>query len=99
MAGANHPFFKYKNGEALSRAHLTSVVQRLLERDGCPYDAAFKGHKFRSGAATTAAKAGMPDWLIKTIGRWASDAYLTYIKTPQTTERCFDTDETRLISK
>ena len=23
MAGANHPFFKYKNGEALSRAHLT----------------------------------------------------------------------------
>ena len=85
MAGANHPFFKYKNGQALSRAHLTSVVQRLLERDGCPYAAAFKGHSFRSGAATTAAEAGVPDWLIKTMGRWASDAYLTYIKTPQAT--------------
>ena len=85
MAGANHPFFEYKNGEALSRAHLTSVVQRLLERDGCPYATAFKGHSFGSGAATTAAEEGVPDWLIKTMGRWASDAYLTYTKTPQTT--------------
>ena len=84
MAGTNHPFFEYKNGKALLRAHLTSVVQRLLERDGYPYAAAFKGHSFRSGAATTAAEAGVPDWLIRTMGRWASDAHLTYIKTLQT---------------
>ena len=83
-AGTNHHFFEHKDGEALSQAHLTSVVQLRLERDGCPYAAAFKGQSCRSGTATTAAEAVVPDWLIRTMGRWASDAHLTYIKTPQT---------------
>ena len=84
MASTNHHFFEHKNGEAPSQAHLTSVVQRLLERDGCPYAAAFKGHSYRSGTATTAAEAVVPDWPIRTMGRWASDTHPTYIKTPQT---------------
>ena len=97
MAGTNHPFFKHKNGKVLSRAHLRSVVQRLLERDGCPYAAAFKGHSFRSEAATMAAKAGVPDWLIKTMGQWASDVYLTDIKTPQTTNATQTTGPFRCV--
>ena len=35
-------------------------------------------HSFRSGATTTAA-AGIPDWLINTLGRWRSNAYQVYI--------------------
>jgi len=81
----NDPLFRFRNRTPLSRSSLTSTVQRLLKEDGCPHASAYKGHSFRSGAATTAASAGVPDWLIKVMGRWASDAYQTYIKTPQTT--------------
>ena len=42
----------------------------------CPSN--YASQSFRIGAATTAAAAGLPTWLIKTLGRWSSDAYLTY---------------------
>jgi hypothetical protein len=32
------------------------------------------------GAAKTAASAVLASWLIKTLGRWASDCYERYIK-------------------
>ena len=44
----------------------------------------FNGHSFRIGAATTAASRGMEeDCIIKTIGRWESDAYQRYVKIPR----------------
>ena len=30
-----------------------------------------------------AAPAGLPSWLIKTLGRWSSDTYLTYVHCPK----------------
>ena len=44
--------------------------------------AAYTGHSFRIGAATTAAARGLPDSLIKTLCRWESAAYMLYIHTP-----------------
>ena len=40
-------------------------------------------HSFRIGAATAAGSAGLPTWLIKTLGRWSSDCYERYIRTPK----------------
>ncbi|XP_067017747.1 uncharacterized protein [Acropora muricata] len=37
------------------------------------------------GAATTAAAAGLPAWLIKILGHWRSDSYQRYIHLPQAT--------------
>ena len=50
---------------------------------GLPYGS-LKGQSFRIGAASAAATAGLPDWLIKVLGRWSSDCYQMYIRTPET---------------
>ena len=33
-------------------------------------------------ATTAAAAAGLPAWLIRILGRWNSNAYLSYIRCP-----------------
>ena len=40
----------------------------------------FKGHSFRIGAATLAAKMGLTDTQIRLMGRWNSNAFLSYIR-------------------
>ena len=65
----------------LTRQKLTEIIRYLLTQAGmCPSN--YASHSFRIGAATTAAAAGLPTWLIKTLGRWSSDAYLTYVHCP-----------------
>ena len=45
----------------------------------------YSSHSFRIGAMTSAVTVGIPDHLIKTLGRWESSAYLTYIRTSHET--------------
>ena len=80
--GTSHPLFTFTDGRNLTRASLTNNVRALLHV--CGLDSAnFASHSFRIGAATTAGAVGLPDWLIKVLGRWKSNAYQTYIKTPK----------------
>lgn len=74
------PLFRHTNGLPLTRATLTTWLRTAVSRAGI--EGNFSGHSFRIGAATSAAAAGIPDHLIKTLGRWLSSAYQLYIQTP-----------------
>ena len=66
----------------LSHPQLTAEVRQLLSCTGMsPSD--YASHSFRIGAATTAAAVGLPPYLIKTLGRWNSNAYMCYTRCPQ----------------
>ena len=74
------PLFTFSDGRPLTRQQLSSTFQSILHSAG--YTGSYSGHSFRIGAATTAAARGVPDHLIKTLGRWSSDAYQIYSRTP-----------------
>ena len=74
------PLFIRQSGLPLSRSLLTSWLRSIIEGAGIPGN--FSSHSFRIGAATVAARNGVPDHLIQTLGRWTSNAYQLYIHTP-----------------
>lgn len=80
-ANLRGPLFQYSSGHFLTRSKLTSELRSLLSRGGFT-SSEYAGHSFRIGAATAAAAANMPPWLIKVMGRWSSDCFERYIKTP-----------------
>lgn len=45
----------------------------------------YAGNSFRIEVASTAARNGVQDLLIKTMGRWESSAYMLYIRTSRET--------------
>ena len=72
----------FKDGTYLSRQRFVELVQAALQKAGIN-ESEYCGHSFRISAATTAAKKGMEDSIIKTLGRWESVAYLQYVKIPR----------------
>ena len=75
------PLFIYQDGSYLSKAKLGQALNRVLTAAGID-PTFYKGHSFRIGAATTAAACGVEDSLIQKMGRWSSDAFRLYIRTP-----------------
>ena len=72
------PFFQAGRFVPLSCTAVTRALRQLLQQAGIN-SLQYSSHTFWIGAATTAAAAGLPVWLIKNLGRWSSDAYLSYI--------------------
>ena len=75
------PLFLFRNGSPLSKERLLVHLRQALSHQGLD-PSGLTGHSFRIGAATAAARAGMEDSLIQTLGRWHSAAFLRYIRTP-----------------
>ena len=61
------PFSHFEDSSSLTRARFASAVWAAL-RLASVDDSRYSGHSFCIGAATTAALAGLPDSLIKTLG-------------------------------
>ena len=75
------PLLLWKTSLPLLRNTFIQAVKAALLSAGINHSL-YSGHSFRIGAATSAASAGVPAHLIQTMGRWSSDAYLSYIRTP-----------------
>ena len=80
------PLFHWQNGSYLTRESFINSLREVLTSAGYPPEK-YAGHSFRIGAATTAARCGIPDSLIQTLGRWQSSAYMRYIRTSPDTLR------------
>ena len=63
----------------ISKRMLDKKIKTLVELAGLDKDL-YSTHSLRAGAATSAAEAGFSEWEIKDLGRWASSAYLLYVR-------------------
>ena len=76
------PVFLHENGSIFSKVEFNKDLSTLLavypelsnDQDK------WTGHSFRSGLATILSSLGFSETEIKSWGRWASDAYLVYVK-------------------
>ena len=76
--------FINENGSPMKRGQLVLKVQQALQQTGA-IGHHYNGHSFRIEAATSASQAGVPETMIKILGRWSSMAYQQYIR-PSTTD-------------
>lgn len=71
-------FLTYLNVLPLTRFKFSVTLRRCLTAVGLNAND-FGTHSFRIGAATEAARAGLPETEIQRIGRWRSSCYSGYI--------------------
>jgi hypothetical protein len=75
------PLFVTQTGSPLDRRTFITLLKSVLQHIGLDSDC-YNGHSFRIGAASSCAAVRIEDHLIKTLGRWTSDCYYRYIRTP-----------------
>ena len=78
---ASDPLFRLTSGSAMTRRNLADFVSSLLRLLGMDPQF-YSGHSFRIGGAISASVAGLNDYENKLIGRWSSDCYKRYIRSP-----------------
>ena len=79
---ASDPLFIAEGGKALDVSTLVAGTQALLVKANIADAAAYLGHSFRRGGATSLHLAGASDSIIRVMGRWRSFAFATYVDTP-----------------
>ena len=72
-AAADDLLFNAGRFAPLTNASLNKALRILLKNAGLD-QLQYASHSLRIGAATTAAAARIPVWMIKTLGRWNSNA-------------------------
>ena len=72
------PLFRWRAGLPLTARDVNTHLRSILA--GASIQGRYSSHSFRIGAATAAAAVGIPDHLIKVMGRWSTSAYQRYIR-------------------
>ena len=76
------PLFVLEDGTYLTRQQFAALLSGTLLQAGIS-DRRYTTHSFRIRAATTAKDSGISDVHIKMLGRWKSNAYQLYVRTPK----------------
>ncbi|KAH9924119.1 hypothetical protein B0H21DRAFT_701128 [Amylocystis lapponica] len=76
---ANFPLFAFRAGDGgcicLTKKHFLRVCNGVWRLRGIPHTT---GHSFRIGGTTELLTRGVDPDIVKTMGRWSSDAFLRY---------------------
>jgi hypothetical protein len=75
------PLFAYPNGEGIQRAVFTRQLKTCIAFYP-EFSNNIKSHSFRIGGATYIAQQGASDEQIRRAGRWRSNAFRAYIRSP-----------------
>ena len=75
---AEGALFRWKNGKVVRAREFNSRMKSILEKGGINMNE-FAGYSLRRGRALSMALAGVPDRVIRAVGRWKSYAYRIYI--------------------
>jgi len=78
-SGPHEPFFLLPSMKVLTRTIFLDLFSKACQSANVTC-VGLKGHSFRIGAATAAAEAQVPDYLIQTLGRWKSSSYTRYTR-------------------
>ncbi|XP_049453890.1 uncharacterized protein LOC125901913, partial [Epinephelus fuscoguttatus] len=73
------PLFVSEVGQVVTRFWFQHHLRHVLSLSGVS-PLQYSGHSFRIGAATSASRNGVPEHLIKIMGRWSSQTYHRYIR-------------------
>ena len=65
------------------QSYLTRIQVRQLIVQAIPEVQNLNTHSFRIGGATALAQAGIPEYTIQLVGRWASDCFKIYLRFPE----------------
>ncbi len=79
VGNLQEPLFLLPPMQVLTRKTFMDLFHRVCLAANVSCDG-LKGHSFRIGAATAAAEAQTPDYLIQTLGRWKSSSYTRYTR-------------------
>ena len=75
------PIFVTGDGLPVSRSTFSNQLATAIQLCGLS-PSQYKGHSFRTGAASHAADQGFSDTQIRLLGRWKSNAFQRYIRVP-----------------
>ena len=70
--------FKWSNGKVVQTREFNGKMRAILEKSGIGMED-YAGFSLRRGGALSMALAGVPDRVIRAVGRWKSYAYRIYI--------------------
>ena len=75
----SQPLFCHFDGSPLTRYQFNAMLKKTLSFCGLQ-GLNYRTHSFRIGAASAAFELGVPEADIQRMGRWRSDAVLSYIR-------------------
>ena len=99
VSDQQHLFQMPNNMGSFTYRQFTNKLRQTLKELGVQEYAAFSSHSFRRGGTTISFLCGVPTEMIKLLGNWSSDAYLSYLEFPvETRSAAYELIKLRLMA-